>query len=34
MLELDTVYSLSRIPNITHDALDEYAEAVIRDAMP
>ena len=34
MLELDTIFSLSRIPNITHDALDEYAEAVIRDAMP
>lgn len=34
MLELKTSYSFSQIPYITYDALDAYAEAVIRDAMP
>ena len=34
MLELKTSYSLSRVPMITYAALDDYAEAVIRDAMP
>jgi hypothetical protein len=34
MLELQTVYSFSQIPYITYAALDDYAEAVVRDAMP
>lgn len=34
MLELITSYSFSRLPYITNDALDAYAEAVIRDAIP
>jgi Zn-dependent peptidase ImmA (M78 family) len=34
MLELTTSYTLSKIPYITNDALDQYAEDVIRDAMP
>lgn len=34
MLKLNTVYSFSRVPMITYDALDQYAEAVIRDALP
>ena len=34
MLKLITSYSLSQIPYITFDALDQYAEAVIRDAAP
>jgi len=34
MLALNTAYSLSRVPMITYAALDEYAEAVIRDALP
>ena len=34
MIELVTTYSLSQVPYITNDALDEYAEAVIRDAVP
>ena len=34
MLQLDTSYSFTRIPYITYEALDQYAEAVIRDAMP
>lgn len=34
MLELMTSYSFSQIPYITYDALDAYAESVIRDAMP
>ncbi len=31
MLELKTSYSFSQIPYITYDALEEYAEAVVRD---
>lgn len=34
MLKLKTSYSFSRIPYITYDALDAYAEAVILDAIP
>jgi Zn-dependent peptidase ImmA (M78 family) len=34
MLELNTSYSMSQIPYITYDALEQYAEAVVGDAMP
>jgi Zn-dependent peptidase ImmA (M78 family) len=34
MLKLNTTYSFSQVPYITYDALDHYAEAVVRDAMP
>ncbi|GHU95706.1 hypothetical protein FACS1894208_09000 [Clostridia bacterium] len=34
MLTLKTSYSFSQVPYISYDALDQYAEAVIRDAMP
>ena len=34
MLELFTSYTFSQVPIITYDALDEYAEAVLRDAAP
>jgi len=34
MVKFVTSYSLSRVPFITYDALDEYAEAVVRDAIP
>jgi len=34
MLELTTSYTFSKVPNITYDALDDYADNVIRDAMP
>jgi Zn-dependent peptidase ImmA (M78 family) len=34
MLKLNTPYSLSLVPYVTYDALDQYAEAVVRDAMP
>jgi len=34
MLELLTSYSFSQVPYITYDALDAYAEDVLRDAMP
>ena len=34
MIELITSYSLSKVPIITYDALDAYAEAVVRDASP
>jgi Zn-dependent peptidase ImmA (M78 family) len=34
MRELQTGYSFSNVPYITYDALDSYAEAVVRDAMP
>jgi hypothetical protein len=34
MLRLETVLSLSRVPYITYDMLDLYAEAVIDDAAP
>lgn len=34
MLELITSYTFSQIPYITYDALDAYAEDVLRDAMP
>ena len=34
MLELQTGYSFSNVPYITYDALDSYAETVVRDAMP
>ena len=32
--KLVTSYSFSKVPYITNDALDEYAESVIRHAMP
>jgi Zn-dependent peptidase ImmA (M78 family) len=34
MLKLETGYSLSQVPYITYDALDAYAEAVVRDFSP
>ena len=34
MLELETSYSLSQVPYITYDALDEYAENLVRDFSP
>ncbi|MDR0840073.1 MAG: ImmA/IrrE family metallo-endopeptidase [Christensenellaceae bacterium] len=34
MIELKTGYSLSQVPYITYEALDSYAEAVIRDFDP
>ena len=34
MIELITSYSFSGVPYITYDALDAYAEIVLRDAMP
>jgi Zn-dependent peptidase ImmA (M78 family) len=34
MLELNTCYTLSQVPYISDSALDQYAEAVVRDAMP
>jgi Zn-dependent peptidase ImmA (M78 family) len=34
MVELKTGYSLSRVPYITNDALDAYAEAVVADFAP
>jgi hypothetical protein len=34
MLELKTPYSFSGVPYITYEALDQYAEAVVKDAMP
>jgi hypothetical protein len=34
MLKLDTCYSFTQVPYITYNALDDYAEAVVRDATP
>lgn len=34
MVELKTSYTLSRVPYITYDALDAYAEAVVADFAP
>lgn len=34
MLELETSYSLTQVPYITYDALEEYAENLIRDFSP
>jgi Zn-dependent peptidase ImmA (M78 family) len=34
MLKLETGYSFSNVPYITCDALDQYGENVVRDAMP
>lgn len=34
MIELKTSYSLSRVPYITNDALDSYAEALVADFAP
>jgi Zn-dependent peptidase ImmA (M78 family) len=34
MIKLDTGYSLSRVPYITYDALDAYAEKVVADFAP
>lgn len=34
MLELITSHSLSQVPYIAYDALDAYAEDVLRDALP
>ena len=34
MLELDTGYTLSQIPYITYDALDDYAEKLVHDFAP
>ena len=34
MIELITAYSFSQVPHITYDAMESYAEDVIRDAKP
>jgi hypothetical protein len=34
MLELNTSYTFSQVPYITYGALDDYAETLVRDAMP
>jgi len=34
MLELNTSYSFSQIPYVTNDALDSYAESLVRDFVP
>jgi len=34
MLELDTCYTLTKIPYLTYEALDDYAEAVVCDFSP
>ncbi|MDR1705243.1 MAG: ImmA/IrrE family metallo-endopeptidase [Clostridiales bacterium] len=34
MIKLNTGYSFSRVPYITYDALDEYAENVVEDFAP
>ncbi len=34
MLEFDTCYSFSQIPNATYDSLDDYAEKVVADFAP
>jgi Zn-dependent peptidase ImmA (M78 family) len=34
VLELKTSYTMSQIPYITYDALDDYAEALVRDFSP
>ena len=34
MIELDTCYSLSQVPYITYDALEEYAEKLVWDFAP
>jgi Zn-dependent peptidase ImmA (M78 family) len=34
MLELQTSYTFTQVPYLTYDALEEYAEALVRDAMP
>jgi Zn-dependent peptidase ImmA (M78 family) len=34
MLELNTSYTMSQVPYITYDALEEYAERIVRDFAP
>jgi Zn-dependent peptidase ImmA (M78 family) len=34
MLKLETGYSFTQVPYITHEALDLYGEAIVRDFMP
>jgi Zn-dependent peptidase ImmA (M78 family) len=34
MIELITSYTLTQVPYVTYEALDEYAEAVVRDFAP
>ena len=34
MLELNTSYSLSQVPYITYEALEEYAESLVKDFSP
>lgn len=34
MLELDTCYTLSNVPYITNDALDDFAEKIVHDFAP
>ena len=34
MIELDSCYSLSQVPYITYDALEDYAERIIKDFSP
>jgi Zn-dependent peptidase ImmA (M78 family) len=34
MLELNTSYTLSQVPYLTYGALEEFAEAIVRDAAP
>jgi hypothetical protein len=34
VIELNTAYSLSQIPYLSYESLDEYAEALVRDFAP
>jgi len=34
MLEIETCYSMAKVPYITYDALEEYGEALVRDFSP
>ena len=34
MLLLDTCYSFTQVPYITYDALEDYAEGLVRDFAP
>lgn len=34
MLRLNCPYTFSQVPYIVNEVLDEYAEAVLREAMP
>ena len=34
MLEIETCYTMAKVPYITYDALEEYGEALVRDFAP